>query len=292
MTVNKCRQRPYEQSIGTPPPDETTPPPRQTTPPPSVTQVAGRKVWVDDDNAHNTRPERIEVKLLADGQDTGRTPAWGRTTGSTWNYVFENLPIENEDGETIAYTVRETPVENYTASQDGTTITNTLIEKPPTNYVGISGAKTWQDRDNAGGRRPNFITVRLFRDGVEVDQRTVTAANGWAYTFDNQPRDDGYGNEHVYQVREDAVEGYFARVNGYDITNYLLPRNARPGDLENMTEEELEELVELNGYNTPLWGELLGTGDITPLYPFIFAGLGLIALLIALAAGRRRRKNP
>ena len=56
-----------------------------------------------------------------------------------------------------------------------------------------------------------------------------------------------------------------------------------------MTEEELEELFDLFGYGTPLWGELLGTGDETPLAPWLFAGLGILALAALMLTGRRRR---
>ena len=47
----------------------------------------------------------------------------------------------------------------------------------------------------------------------------------------------------------------------------------------NLTVEELEELIELFDYETPLYGELLKTGDETPVYPFIFIGIGLLILL-------------
>ena len=57
------------------------------------------------------------------------------------------------------------------------------------------------------------------------------------------------------------------------------------------TEEELAELFDLFGYGTPLWGTgLLPTGDETPLYPFVFGGVGLMALLGWLITGRKKRK--
>ena len=56
-------------------------------------------------------------------------------------------------------------------------------------------------------------------------------------------------------------------------------------------EEELEELIDLFDYGTPLWGGLLGTGDETPTYPYVFGGAGALALLALLLIGRKRRKN-
>ena len=47
-------------------------------------------------------------------------------------------------------------------------------------------------------------------------------------------------------------------------------------------------MFDLFGYGTPLFG-MLGTGDETPAYPFVFAGIGVIALAVALFIRRKRR---
>ena len=54
----------------------------------------------------------------------------------------------------------------------------------------------------------------------------------------------------------------------------------------NLTVEELEELIELFDYKTPLYGDLLKTGDEVPVYPFIFAGVGSLILLYAILRKR------
>lgn len=279
------------------------------------------KVWVDEDNAHGTRPESIEVKLYANGQALDNRPTWTHTEGNTWSYTFAKLPTVDENGATITYTVRETPVADYGVSISGFTITNRLVPKDAEKYVNLQGRKTWDDDDNARGKRPNVITVRLYRDGRELDHRDVTAANGWDYSFGKLPADDGYGNIYVYELREDPVQGYFQRVDGMNVTNkpldYAAPDapeagpeddaiyQARKARLEVLlrrtgtarpryevfTEEELAELFDLFGYGTPLWGTgLLPTGDETPLYPFVFGGVGLMALLGWLITGRKKRK--
>ena len=56
-------------------------------------------------------------------------------------------------------------------------------------------------------------------------------------------------------------------------------------------EEDLEELVELFDYDTPLWGGLLGTGDETPVYPFVFGAIALVSIAMLLADSRRRRRT-
>ena len=123
--------------------------------------------------------------------------------------------------------------------------------------------------------------------------QSVTAATEWQYTFQNQPRDDGYGHTYAYAVREDAVPGYFARMNGFGVLNARLPEtiedDATP--LGARSAENLEELLVLFDYSTPLFGDLLQTGDEMPVYPIVFGGAGALALLALLVTGRRRRRR-
>ena len=85
---------------------------------------------------------------------------------------------------------------------------------------------------------------------------------------------------------------YYARMYGNDITNSLIPEEppyVPPYD--ELTEENLEQLLDLFDYSTPLYGGLLGTGDEMPKYPFIFGGIGTLAVLLLIIFGLRRRKG-
>ena len=280
-------------------------------------EITGKKVWLDSNDLHGWRPDSITVTLYADGQALDLQPTWSGTKGNPWTYSFGSLPAVNADGSEISYTVRETPVEGYETSISGLTITNRLIERQPESYRDFDGVKTWNDNDNANGKRPGHIVVRLYRDGVEFAKREVTAGSDWSYSFGNLPEDDGYGHSYTYEVREDAVPGYFTRINGMNVTNTLLDDTPAAPDTQGTTgegelvptgripnrntgtpapgfeglgEQELEELFDLFGYGTPLWGELMPTGDETPAWPFAFAGAGLMALLAVLFIGKKRRR--
>lgn len=280
-----------------------------TAEPTATIEIAGQKVWVDDGNAHRVRPDTVSIQLYANGVEVANAPlTWTSTDGDTWSFSFGRQPAADENGVAIAYTVKETPVPYYQTRIEGMTVTNTLEERQPTDYITISGSKTWNDADNAAGKRPGYITVRLLRNGKSVEQRTVTAANDWAYAFDGQPVDDGYGHTYRYTVREDAVSGYFARYRGYDIVNTPLSAKADAGvtawaeteTIESrhtatpiprfveLTEERMEALLQLLDKRVALWGGLLATGDETPVYPYVFAGIGMLALA-AVLLGRRRR---
>ena len=206
---------------------------------------------------------------------------------------------------------------DYKSEINGTTITNTLIEKPPKEYTEIAGEKIWKDDNDINGLRPDEITLRLLRDKEEIQSLTVKASDGWTYSFGELPVDDGYGNTYTYEVREDGVPGYFAKIEGTTVTNTLLLRETPPGNddtgrpngdtpkgttqvenrntgtpvppFEDLSEPELEELFDMFEYNTPLWG-MMGTGDETPFWPMAFAAAGALALVTVFILTRKRRK--
>ena len=107
-------------------------------------------------------------------------------------------------GNGLVYTVEEITVPNgYTASVNGLTITN----KHTPSVISISGAKTWVDGNNQDGVRPESITIHLKANGVTIETRTITAADNWAWTFENLPEFEA-GKRITYTVTEDAVEDY------------------------------------------------------------------------------------
>lgn len=179
-------------------------------------------------------------------------------------------------------------------------------ETPIPEYISISGTKHWVDQDNAANIRPEAVIVRLLRNGSLVDTRRITEADGWQYTFDDLPKTDERGVDYVYEVTEQLVEGYYTMVDGYDLTNVLLPDRPEnpvlpeePGELlppgfnvKLLTAEQLSNLLHIFDYDTPLFGILLGTGLEIPTYPFIFAGMGCLALIALLATSRKKKRNP
>jgi len=220
--------------------------------------------------------------------------------GDTWSYTFADMPATDGTGRRITYTVSEDPVAGYTTTVSGTTIRNELIPATPREYTSMSGIKIWEDGGDSSGRRPSYITVDLVRDGRIVDSRTLNAATGWEYSFEDIPVDDGYGHRYTYSVREEGVPGYYMMMDGTTITNSLIPEVPRaasersdmtpPAPYEEFGEEELEELLDLYGYPTPLFGNtLLKTGDDMPIYPFIFAAIGAGAVIVLIIFGRKRK---
>ena len=139
------------------------------------TEVSVKKVWNDANNQDGKRPSSITVKLLADGQDTGKTLELN--AANNWAGSFTDLDADKA-GKVIAYTVIETTkVEGYISevtgdATSGFTITNSYT--PET--IDITVAKNWNDANNQDGKRPDKITVNLLADGTKIDSKEVQAA--------------------------------------------------------------------------------------------------------------------
>ncbi|HJA24766.1 MAG TPA: Cna B-type domain-containing protein, partial [Candidatus Fournierella merdigallinarum] len=186
----------------------------------SQINIPVEKVWDDNNNQDNKRPGSVTVALYANGNSTGQTLTLSEANG--WKGTFENLD-EFLDGEKIDYTVKEGPVNGYTTNitespSGGFTITNSYTPETIT----ISGSKTWDDKDNQDGKRPDSITIRLYADGEQVDDVTVTAEDDWKWSFTGLPK-YADGKEILYTITEDTVLGYTSTVDGFNVTNTYTP---------------------------------------------------------------------
>ena len=183
---------------------------------PELTKIDVTKVWDDGDDADALRPTEVTVTLLADGEPLETVQL---TVEGSWTYTFEDLP-KFANGKEIVYTVTEEPVEKYETKIEGFTITNSY--KPETTQIDVT--KTWDDEDDQDGLRPESVQVDLLADGKVVQTVTIKPDKDgkWAYSFQDLPK-NSKGVEIVYTVKEHAVKGYEATVDGFKITNKHTP---------------------------------------------------------------------
>ena len=81
----------------------------------------------------------------------------------------------------------------------------------------VTGSVVWNDQDNWGGIRPSSVTVHLLKDDLSVAYQTITADDGWAFSFDNMPVYDN-GTLIEYEVTMEDVDDYEIGVEGTTIT--------------------------------------------------------------------------
>ena len=195
---------------------------------PEKVNIPVDKVWEDVDNKDGKRPTGITVKLLAGGNDTGKTLVLN--ADNEWKGSFTNLD-KFAEGEEIVYSVEELEVTGYTSTITGTvaegfTITNSYTPEDTT----IEVTKLWEDADNKDGIRPDSIQVQLLVGGKEVEGKVITlyAANDWIGSFTGLAKFND-GEEIIYSVKEVQVPAgyevsYGEVVNGaVSITNTHVP---------------------------------------------------------------------
>ena len=190
---------------------------------PAKTEVSVKKVWKDENNQDGKRPTSVTVKLLADGQDTGKTLELTEANG--WAGSFKDLDAD-KGGTPIQYTVVEVTVAGYTSeitgdAASGFTITNSYL--PET--VDVKATKNWDDANNQDGKRPTKITINLLADGQKVDSKEVQAATDgtWTVEFTKLAKYKD-GKEIKYTVTEDAVAEYESTITDFTITNKYAPK--------------------------------------------------------------------
>ena len=138
------------------------------------------KQWNDKNDQDGIRPTSITVKLLKDGEETGKTLTLD--DACNWTGTFDDLDKYN-DGTEIAYTIEEVPVEGYSSKVTGDvsagfTITNShtpsniQVTVTPRNVVAYTGG------DSVAGTR--FPAVRYaidVPDGMTPEELVFSVNN-------------------------------------------------------------------------------------------------------------------
>lgn len=235
------------------------------TPKEEFTSVKVNKNWVDENNKLGDRPDHVVVALLANGQDTGRRLTLSEGTG--WGGVFDSLPVYDAAHNRIEYSVVEVSHSKaYTSSvsgnqADGFTITNTRV---PTEKTKVTVTKVWNDGNNADGKRPDAITVHLYKNGQVIQTVTLNQANGWTWAFEDLEKFED-GKEITYTISEDSVEGYTTNLTGSAAEGFTLTNSKKPE-----TPPETHEPPKTpHGYNP-------NTGDAGQI--ILFAGLLVLSV--------------
>ena len=196
---------------------------------PETVDVKATKNWDDANNQDGKRPTKITINLLADGQKVDSKEVQAAADG-TWTVEFTKL-AKYKDGKEIKYTVTEEAVAEYESTITDFTITNKYAPKA----IDYKVTKVWNDANNQDGKRPESVTVQLYKsvDGskpaaVESKKLTLTAKdktddNTWVASFTNLPQYKA-GKEITYSIEEvDVPAGYEASVTGQVVTNTHTP---------------------------------------------------------------------
>ena len=194
---------------------------------PAKTQVPVKKVWNDADNQDGKRPGSVTVKLLADGQDTGKTLELNKD--NNWSGSFTALDV-NKAGKAIKYTIEEVAVAEYESKVTGDATTGFTITNSYTPAkTSVSVKKAWDDKDNQDGKRPASVTVKLLADGQDTGKTLeLTEANGWAGSFTDLDVNKA-GKAIKYTIEEVSAAEYESKVTGDATTGFTITNSYTPG---------------------------------------------------------------
>ena len=187
-----------------------------------TTSVYGEKIWDDNNNENNNRPQAITIDLYktVNGVKT-KVSSMETNAALNWKYEFVGLPLKEEvEGVKydVMYSVDESEIPRcYVVSHNGNNIVNTELD------TSVYVEKLWDDYNDQDGIQPESITVRLY-EGLTYTGKYVELSekNNWHYTFTNLPY---YKNGEAvnYQIVEDEVPGYSVIVNYWG--SHLLRNN-------------------------------------------------------------------
>ena len=206
----------------------------------TTTEVEGVKSWDVPAGLEGKIPASITVVLYQNGEPYGESKTVSAADG--WKYSWTELPKFDASGAEYVYTVKEESVpEGYTGKAgEGYDLVNTLITTTE-----VEGVKSWDVPAGLEGKIPASITVVLYQNGEPYgESKTVSAADGWKYSWTELPKYDATGAEYVYTVDEVPVRNFGKRIEGYNIINSYKPEETPEETPEESSEPETESTTE------------------------------------------------
>ncbi|KRM14737.1 Cna B-type domain-containing protein [Companilactobacillus nantensis] len=192
-----------------------------TTPTENTTNLNVTKVWSDDNNKDNLRPNKVTVHLFKNGTEVDKADL---SESNNWAHEFTGLD------KSAKYSVTEDKVADYTTNIDSTDASNVQIinthtpktTTTPDDKTNLNVTKRWSDNNNQDKLRPDHVTVHLLKNGTEVDSATLNAANNWNHNF------TGLDKTATYTITEDKVDSYTTNIDSTSSTNVQITNTHTP----------------------------------------------------------------
>ncbi len=198
----------------------------------------------------------------------------------------ENLALKAiaaREGKAAAIKEAKVTISNNFAPRGGGIGTNgaVIFNQYPVEYptVDVSVTKKWAENDT---EHPESVTVYLYQDGVQIDEKVLNAENHWTFIFQDLPKyqknaleNDPVKTESKYTVEEKKIDGYIRSIeteNGnqyaFTITNQkeelqfgnLKVSKIVDGDAGDKSQKFIFTVTLTDGSNAPVSGTYSYTG--------------------------------
>lgn len=237
-------------------------------------------------NPNDADMSSLQITVVGNDRQFPATRSLGNFTHNNngYSYTFNNLletpyfiHISNFDGVIEGYRIdngSSIATGGYLDSNKNANLSLNYVEEEVVEeeFVDIPVTITWNDNNDIDGNRPSDVTIRLYADGVEVDNHVCSSVGSWSYTFTEKPRYTENEDEYNYTVNIDDIPSYSESVNGYNITLDYYPevtsksvsivwnddynaQNLRPSSVAvslsvNGTQRQVEILNDSNGWTS------------------------------------------
>lgn len=206
--------------------------------PPDETKIDFKivKEWSGDDAFQNARPDHVHIRLEQNKHDSsgGLVEDWHQVgeydvfKKDGWTLTIPDLILKDVYENVYDYRITEDAVEHYVTKPieikgkiiNGKELrTATVTNERKEFFVDLAFSKNWNDNNNEAGIRPGGLVVHcwqeiknasgvVIQDWKDIGTHTLTAAEGWSYTWTGMPLIDMDGNTYDYKLTEDIPEGY------------------------------------------------------------------------------------
>ena len=193
------------------------------------TEISATKVWANMDSDAARANTITSIKLQV---KNGNTVVADQvvTAENNWTYTFKDLPVYDEAGNRITYTIDEVVANDEdqaklglyvkTIDQENGVITNTFDpSKVQDEKITLIMTKVWQDNNNSFNTRPS--EVKLIVDNKKYTLTGDMTAEKWTAETVELKKYDEQGNLINYTATENKVPTGYEKVseNGLTVTN-------------------------------------------------------------------------
>ena len=155
--------------------------------------------------------------------------------------------------------------------------------------------KVWEDNDNAAGKRPDSITVDLFKDGCLDDTVILSEDNGWKYSWESlEAESEWLAAERdipdFYEVMIDHNTSQYLIKNSYIEETVVTTTVTKVSNTDTSTFSTTTYTTATTAQTTVTTEKLAQTGQLWwPVLPLSFGGVFMIGT--GLSMRKRKKKN-
>ena len=192
----------------------------------------GETVWEKDESGNPVWRE-----LTADKRDflgIDALPTFDTSKAVLGQYVYRGLPSVDKYGNPLSYRVEPGDLSGYTVSANDNY--NEFTYRQTTSF---NAAISWLDSDNADGKRPGDLPLKLYRraanenyEEVEADLTVTENGNTWNVSANGLPRYNDSNQEYDYVIVQGTI-GENNTVTQTEITSYRTDYNNGTGNFGN-----------------------------------------------------------